>query len=50
MSFTTLASVPAKEIFGGAIRGHYAHLEKLTLGEIELAPDTVLPMHSHPHE
>jgi len=50
MSFTTLASVPAKEIFGGAIRGHYAHLEKLTLGEVHLAPGTVLPMHSHPHE
>jgi len=50
MSFTTLASVPAKEIFGGAIRGHYAHLEKLTLGEVHLAPGTLLPMHSHPHE
>jgi len=50
MPFTTLSSVPAKEIFGGAIRGRYVHLEKLTLGEIDLAPDTVLPMHSHPHE
>lgn len=50
MPFTTLASLPAKEIFGGAIRGHYAHGEKLTVGEVHLAPDTLLPMHNHPHE
>ena len=50
MSFITLASLPAKEIFGGAIRGHYAHLDRMTIGEVELAADTALPMHSHPHE
>lgn len=50
MSFTTLASLPAKEIFGGAIRGHYAHLDHLTVGEVILQPDTMVPMHRHPHE
>ncbi len=50
MPFTTLASLPAKELFNGTIRGHYAHLEKLTLGEVTLEPGTVLPRHSHPHE
>lgn len=50
MTFTTLASLPAKEIFGGTIRGHYAHLEKLTIGEVSLAANTKLPLHQHPHE
>ncbi len=50
MPVITLASLPAKEIFGGAIRGHYAHLERLTVGEVELAAGTVLPLHQHPHE
>ncbi|MDI1247828.1 MAG: cupin domain-containing protein [Lacunisphaera sp.] len=50
MPFATLASLPAKEIFNGTIRGHYAHLEKLTVGEVTLQPGVVLPRHSHPHE
>lgn len=50
MSFSTLASLPAKEIFGGAVRGHYAHLDRLTVGEVTLAADTVVPLHAHPHE
>jgi len=50
MPFTTLASLPAKEILGGGVRGHYAHLERLTIGEVELAAGTVLPHHQHPHE
>lgn len=50
MSFTTLASLPVKEIFGGSIRGHYAHLDKLTLGEVTLNPDITVPLHQHPHE
>lgn len=50
MSFASLASLPAKEIFGGTIRGHYAHLDRLTVGEVELNADTVVPMHHHPHE
>lgn len=50
MSFVTLSSLPAKEIFGGTIRGHYAHLDRMTVGEVEVDAGTVLPMHSHPHE
>ena len=50
MSFVTLTQLPPKEVLGGAIKGHYAHLERMTIGEVRLAPGTVLPMHSHPHE
>lgn len=50
MSFVTLSSLPAREIFNGALRGHYAHLERLTIGEVQVAPGTELPMHQHPHE
>jgi len=50
MPFTTLAALPAKEIFGGTIRGHYAHLDQLTFGEVNLNAGVVVPMHRHPHE
>ena len=50
MSFVTLTQLPVKEIFGGAIKGHYAHLERMTIGEVRLQPGTVLPLHSHLHE
>jgi quercetin dioxygenase-like cupin family protein len=50
MPFTTLTSLPAKEIFGGTIRGHYAHTERLTVGEVLLRPHTTVPLHQHPHE
>ncbi len=50
MPFVTLASQPAKEIFGGIIRGHYAHTERLTVGEVHLKADTTVPIHQHPHE
>ncbi|MDI1335288.1 MAG: cupin domain-containing protein [Lacunisphaera sp.] len=50
MSFATLASLPVKEIFGGAVRGHYAHLTKLTVGEVSLNPNITVPLHQHPHE
>ena len=50
MPFATLASLPAKQLFGGSIRGHYAHLTKLTIGEVELNAHTVVPLHQHPHE
>lgn len=50
MLFATLASLPVHEIFGGIIRGHYAHLANLTVGELELDANVVVPMHNHPHE
>ena len=50
MSFATLASLPAKQLFGGAIRGHYVHLGQMTLGEVVLDANTTVPLHQHPHE
>ena len=50
MSFAVLASLPARQLFGGTIRGHYAHIDQMTIGEVELDADTVVPMHDHPHE
>lgn len=50
MAFHHLPSIPARELFGGAIRGHYAHAGKLTIGEVRLEANTVVPMHDHPHE
>ena len=50
MSFATLASLPAKEILGGAVRGHYAHLTRLTVGEVALPAGLTIPLHQHPHE
>ncbi len=50
MSFVTLSQLPPKLIFNGTIRGHYAHLERTTLGEVHLDANTVVPLHQHPHE
>ena len=50
MPFATLAILPAKEIFGGTVRGHYAHLDHLTVGEVVLQPGTTVLPHSHLHE
>jgi quercetin dioxygenase-like cupin family protein len=50
MPFTTLASLPAKDIFGGTIRGHYAHLDRMTIGEVLLQANITVPLHQHPHE
>lgn len=50
MSFTTLSSLPAREIFGGAVSGHYAHLERMTIGEVALQAGVTVPLHQHPHE
>jgi quercetin dioxygenase-like cupin family protein len=50
MPFTTLAAIPPKEIFNGTVRGHYAHLERMTAGEVHLEPLAVVPLHQHPHE
>jgi len=50
MPFARLADLPAKSIFNGLIRGHYAHLERSTLGEVHLDAGTEVPLHQHPHE
>ena len=49
-AFSTLADVPARPILDGAIQGRYVHVEKMTIGEVSLNPNTVVPMHEHPHE
>jgi quercetin dioxygenase-like cupin family protein len=49
-SFVKLAGLPVKEIFNGTIRGHYAHLDRTTFGEVHLQAGTVVPIHQHPHE
>jgi len=49
MNFVTLASLPPRNIFAGA-PGRYAHTEKMTIGEVELAAGVVVPSHSHPHD
>jgi quercetin dioxygenase-like cupin family protein len=48
--FVKLATLPPKEIFDGSIVGHYAHLERTTVGEVHLKANTDVPMHQHPHE
>ncbi len=50
MSFVTLAALPVKEIFDGKVRGHYAHLDHMTVGEVHLNANTTVPIHRHPHE
>lgn len=49
-TFLHLADVPARAILDGSIRGHYAHGAAMTIGEVLLDANTVVPMHEHPHE
>ena len=49
MPVVTLASLPAKTIFPG-ITAHFAHLDRLTIGEVALAAGAVVPVHQHPHD
>ena len=50
MTFPVLTSLPPRNILDGTIRGHYAHLAGMTIGEVHLDGGTTVPMHSHPHE
>ena len=49
-AFQRLTSIPARAILDGSIRGHYAHTDALTIGEVNLDANTVVPIHEHPHE
>ena len=49
MPILKVADLTAKNIFAGAT-GRYAHTEKMTLGEIDLVADIVVPLHQHPHD
>jgi quercetin dioxygenase-like cupin family protein len=48
--FVKLVALPPKEIFEGSIIGHYAHLDRTTVGEVHLKANTVVPLHQHVHE
>ena len=50
MTFSVLTAIPPRNILDGTIRGQYAHLEGMTIGEVHLDANTTVPMHSHPHE
>jgi quercetin dioxygenase-like cupin family protein len=49
-AFSKLASVPARAVLDGAVQGRYVHVNAMTVGEVSLDPNTVVPMHDHPHE
>ena len=49
-TFPRLAAIPARRILDGSIRGHYAHASAMTIGDVLLDANTVVPMHDHPHE
>lgn len=49
-AFVKLADLPSRAILDGAIRGRYAHADRMTIGEVLLDANTVVPMHEHPHE
>ena len=49
MPIATLAALPAKYLFPG-VAGRYAHTDRLTIGEVELAAGAVVPTHQHPHD
>jgi quercetin dioxygenase-like cupin family protein len=49
MPFTTLSQLPSRNVFAG-VAGHYAHLERLSVGEVDLASGALVPTHQHPHE
>lgn|SRR5581483_2902976 len=49
-TFARLTDIPERRILDGSIRGHYAHTALMTVGEVLLDANTVVPMHEHPHE
>lgn len=49
MPFTTVSHAAPRALFPG-VTGHYAHGDRLTVGEVELASGSVVTDHQHPHE
>jgi quercetin dioxygenase-like cupin family protein len=49
MPFARLASLPRRTVVPG-VEGHYVHLARTTLGEVELAAGAIVPPHQHPHD
>jgi quercetin dioxygenase-like cupin family protein len=48
-AFDSLSSLDLQRIWDG-VHGRVVHGERITLGVIELDPDSVVPEHSHEHE
>ena len=49
-AFSRFSNVPPRAILDGAIQGRYVHAQAMTIGEVSLDPNTIVPMHEHPHE
>ncbi len=49
MNAYSIAALPAKEFIPG-FWGRMIHTEHATLAYWEIAADSILPLHSHPHE
>lgn len=45
-----LATIPPFEVWGDAVRARKVEGERITLAVVELAPDSIVPEHRHPHE
>lgn len=50
MPFTSRDRIPERTLFGAQIRGRYMHGDRMTVGDVVLEPDTLIPVHDHPHE
>ena len=48
-AFDSVSSLDLQRIWDG-VHGRVVHGERITLGVIELDPDSVVPEHSHEHE
>ena len=49
-TFCRVTSLPVRAILDGTVRGQYLHTATMTLGEVFIDADTLVPMHRHPHE
>jgi quercetin dioxygenase-like cupin family protein len=45
-----LATLPPFEVWGDAVRARKVEGERITLAVVELAPESIVPEHRHPHE
>lgn len=49
MRLLDFATVTPRQIAPGYL-GRYIHSDHITQGRVDIAPDAVVPEHSHPHE
>jgi quercetin dioxygenase-like cupin family protein len=48
--FTSIDTIARRQILGASIHGRYMHGDRMTVGDVDLEPDTEIPVHTHPHE